>query len=150
MDYKNALDLARAWIRAFEDRLEVDEASTITRPYGWIFLFRPAPGYGELVGAPSSILVHRIFGEVRLCGVPLEVYLLHYEAALSPGQLALAPEMPTNVTINHGFFGVIDPHKPVDVGTFPEFLKWYVKPRGPRSPLRTTPPLWVMRLLGRR
>ena len=65
MDYEAALSVAQAWIRALVPELTVDEARTVTRPYGWVFCFQPA---GTRTGGPSGLIIDRVNGNVHALG----------------------------------------------------------------------------------
>ena len=115
MRYEQAEAVARAWIAACEPRLQVDLARTITRPYGWVFLFAPAPGEEELTGGPGAILFDRVNGDVQVLGTgPLEDALIQYETSIPSARLTLKPELPPQGLHYGGFLGIIEPSQPID------------------------------------
>ena|SRR5687767_876704 len=122
MQFNAALSLANAWIQAAEPRLVIDKARTITRPYGWVFCFRPAPDQGGLTGGPAFLIIDRVNGNVHAFGTGslLEFVLVGYEQAIPPFRLTMDPEFPPEPGDNRGFIIAIDPHKPVDPSHFPE------------------------------
>lgn len=125
MTYQQAETIAKAWIQAFEPSLEVDPEATITRPYGWVFLFRPAPGCGPLAGGPRAILIEKVNGEVMTCGTGdvLELVLVHHESRIPPACLTLRPEFPPGGSQNRGDHGVIDPYTSIDEDHLPEVFR---------------------------
>lgn len=124
MNYRQAETVARAWIEAVEPRFELCLEGTITRPYGWVFVFRPVPGSPELTGGPSFILLDRINGELRVFGsgdIP-EVALARYEASIPDARLKMRPEFPPNMPEERDYRGRIDPRRAIDDSALDEDL----------------------------
>jgi hypothetical protein len=136
LTYQQALDIARTWIAATDSRCQVDEAETIVRPYGWVFVVRPVSG--RITGGVVGLLLDRVDGtQLPLGGGSvLEWSLARYEAGLSSAKLALPPEFPTGAATNPGAFGLIDPGLPVDPRVLQMTLVEMYRASGPDAPCR--------------
>jgi immunity protein 35 of polymorphic toxin system len=83
------------WIHVCEGQARIVRESKITKPYGWIFLYRSKEFLDD--GTPSAQLARNAPIIVRVTGTakPLEHYLTEYEKTLSPISLQQTPQLPT-------------------------------------------------------
>ena len=88
--YSKAKSLAEAWVHLMCDgQAELVEASTLKKPYGWVFFYRGKKG---ILAGNAPILVERVNGELRVMGTArrVEDYLSEYEASIPPARLEMS------------------------------------------------------------
>jgi hypothetical protein len=123
MTYQGALAVATAWIRATDPRLQVDVTGVITRPYGWVFVFRPVADGAKYTGGWSFLIIDRIHGHLHAFGSGngfIEGVLASFERAIPAAWLVLKPEFPPEPGENRGSIMIIDPRRPIDPTAVPE------------------------------
>ena len=123
-EYEQAEAVAQAWVEVCtRGGRELDPDAVIVRPYGWAFGFRDAPGRGPYIGGWIGVLFDSVNGDVMAIGVghgSMEAFLAGYETTIPVARLTMKPEFPPNGTHYRGFFGIIDPDKPVELSKLPE------------------------------
>lgn len=102
LTYDKAKFLAQTWVNVMTlDIAEVIDEATITKPYGWVFIYQSkkyleTQDISEMIIGNAPILVDRFHGELKILGTayPVEHYLEEYEKTIPTGRLQIKPEFP--------------------------------------------------------
>jgi hypothetical protein len=123
-DFDQAETVARAWVQSYSrGNLELDPATVMVRPYGWVFGFRARQ---PVTGGWIGVLCDRVNGDLLAIGTGhlcVEAFLVGYEAAIPPARLRMQPDFPADRVHYRGGFGIVDADKPIDPARFPEPLR---------------------------
>ncbi len=90
-DFENARELAAAWLKLKNSEIEVEivDAATVAKPYGWVFFYQSRTfletgDFSDQLVGNAPILINRLSGEPRVLGTakPAEYYLSEYELTI--------------------------------------------------------------------